>query len=67
MTENLTGWRTSTRSAQQGACVEVGGAPGLAGVRDTKDRNGDTLVFNRAVWEHFLMGVKAERFDAPQS
>ncbi|GAA0528921.1 hypothetical protein GCM10009533_30230 [Saccharopolyspora spinosporotrichia] len=47
--------------------MEVGGAPGLAGVRDTKDRNGDTLVFNRAVWEHFLMGVKAERFDAPQS
>ncbi|WP_168584164.1 DUF397 domain-containing protein [Saccharopolyspora sp. ASAGF58] len=31
MTNNLTGWRKSTRSAQQTACVEVGGAPGVAG------------------------------------
>lgn len=55
-------WRKATRSGGQGgACVEVAPAPGytmettpVVGVRDTKDRDGGILVFDRADFEAFL-------------
>ena len=32
----VTNWRKSTRSQAQNGCVEVGSAPGVVGVRDSK-------------------------------
>lgn len=56
-------WRTSSRS-QTSNCVEV--APLEAGVavalRDSKDRSGPVLVFDRARWSDFLSGAKAGIF-----
>lgn len=57
-------WRKSTRSAQQGNCVEVGtGLDGHVAVRDTKDRDGGALIFTNAEWAAFLGGVKDGEFD----
>ncbi|MEV0088396.1 DUF397 domain-containing protein [Saccharopolyspora sp. NPDC050642] len=52
------GWRKSSYSGQAGSCVEVGAGPGLVGVRDTKDRDGGTLVFSRAQWAAFVGGLR---------
>ncbi|QKG24383.1 DUF397 domain-containing protein [Actinomadura verrucosospora] len=57
-------WRKSSRSnAAQDACVEVGGGERVIGVRDTKDRDGGTLVFGDDTWREFAAQVKAGRFD----
>lgn len=57
-------WRTSSRS-QTSNCVEF--APLDAGIavalRDSKDRNGPVLVFDRARWADFVSGAKAGVFD----
>ncbi|MEV0705441.1 DUF397 domain-containing protein [Saccharopolyspora sp. NPDC050389] len=37
-------WRKSSRSNGAQNCVEIALAAGLVGVRDTKDRDGGTLV-----------------------
>ncbi|MEV6349703.1 DUF397 domain-containing protein [Actinoplanes sp. NPDC051851] len=56
-------WHTSTRSGG-GDCVEVAGnLPWLVAVRDSKDRDGGTLVFRRAAWSDFVADVKAGGFD----
>ncbi|MEU6269253.1 DUF397 domain-containing protein [Saccharopolyspora shandongensis] len=55
-------WRKSTRSASQSNCVEVGTGANVVGVRDTKDRDGGTLLFQLQAWGSFLAAVKAERF-----
>nr|MDT0660078.1 DUF397 domain-containing protein [Micromonospora sp. DSM 115978] len=52
-------WRTSTRSGNQGNCVEVAdNLPGRVLVRDTKDRDGGTLTFEPAAWQAFLTLAK---------
>jgi hypothetical protein len=57
-------WRKSSRSnAAQDACVEVGGGDRVIGVRDTRDRDGGTLVFGSVEWRAFAAQVKAGRFD----
>ncbi|AOS64175.1 DUF397 domain-containing protein [Actinoalloteichus hymeniacidonis] len=57
----LTGWHKSTRSAHQGGCVEVGDAPGVVGIRDTKNRAAGTLVVDRVTFSAFLDAIKADR------
>ncbi|AOS66068.1 DUF397 domain-containing protein [Actinoalloteichus hymeniacidonis] len=42
--------------------VEIGQAPGLVGIRDTKNRSGGTLVIEDAVFSVFLTAVKANRY-----
>ena len=63
---DLTGarWHKSTRSGNAGDCVEVAdNLPGIVAVRDTKNRNGGTLIFTDAEWAAFIGGVKAGEFD----
>ncbi|WP_163508299.1 DUF397 domain-containing protein [Fodinicola acaciae] len=49
-----TPWRISSRSGSSGNCVEVAGVAYAVGVRDTKDRDGGTLVFSAGSWTRFL-------------
>ncbi|MGJ7908751.1 DUF397 domain-containing protein [Actinopolyspora sp. H202] len=51
-------WHTSSYSGNTGNCVEVGNAVNAVGVRDTKNRDGGTLVFTGDQWESFLTTVK---------
>lgn len=64
---DLTGavWHKSMRSGGNGGdCVEVAvNLPGIVAVRDSKDREGRTLVFTPAQWAVFLDGVRAGDFD----
>lgn len=57
-------WRKSTRSGDQGACVEftrVGGttADGTIGIRDSKDTTGPILLFSTAAWTAFTTALPA--------
>lgn len=67
MTE-LTGavWRTSSRSNDQGLCVEVAtnvvAAHGVVGVRDSKDPSGPTLAVNPPGWTAFITAIRAGAF-----
>ncbi|MEU6128326.1 DUF397 domain-containing protein [Saccharopolyspora sp. NPDC047091] len=54
-------WRKSSHSAANGSCIEVGASPDAVGVRDTKDRDGGTLLFHRRTWHHFLHTLKQIR------
>ncbi|WP_084643526.1 DUF397 domain-containing protein [Actinoalloteichus hymeniacidonis] len=54
-------WQKSAHSGGQSQCVEVGQAPGLIGIRDTKNRTGGTLVIERGAFGIFLAAVKANR------
>lgn len=50
-------WRKSTLSDARDSCVEVAPAERIH-VRDTKDRDGGTLVFERAQWAAFVDQLK---------
>ncbi|MEW2381669.1 DUF397 domain-containing protein [Micromonospora sp. NPDC047707] len=58
-------WRKSTRS-QTSNCVEVAPlptGPAAVALRDSKDRGGPVLLFDRAGWVGFLAGTKNGQFD----
>ncbi|MEV0696686.1 DUF397 domain-containing protein [Saccharopolyspora sp. NPDC050389] len=60
----FTNWRKSAKSLHNPEqCVEIGTAPGKAGVRDTKNRDGALLTFPAVTWAAFLSQVKAGKFD----
>ncbi|GAA1795078.1 DUF397 domain-containing protein [Luedemannella flava] len=58
-------WRKSTRSGNQGDCVEVASAAGhaLVGVRDSKRPDAGELIFSTGSWGAFIAAVKAGEFD----
>jgi hypothetical protein len=50
-------WRKSTRSGDQGACVEVAAVEDAIAVRDSKDPAGPVLVFSATAWTAFAGAV----------
>lgn len=51
-------WRKSTYSdANGGQCVETGSDSGVIMVRDTTDRDGETLTFGAEAWRVFTARV----------
>ncbi|MBW4704329.1 MULTISPECIES: DUF397 domain-containing protein [unclassified Micromonospora] len=47
-------WRKSTRSGSDTDCVEVAAVAHAVGVRDSKDRSGPVLAFDRSAWSAFV-------------
>nr|WP_203935561.1 DUF397 domain-containing protein [Planosporangium mesophilum] len=58
-------WRKSTKSGNNGGCVEVAFLDDGVAVRDTKDRTGPVLVFTNHEWDAFLDGVSKGEFNLP--
>lgn len=52
-------WVTSSYTTNSRACVEVALASEGAGVRDSKDRDGGTLIFDHEQWCSFVAGIKS--------
>jgi hypothetical protein len=50
-------WRKSSRSGDQGACVEFAVTTDAIGVRDSKDPDGPILRFPATVWTAFANSV----------
>ncbi|WP_328339216.1 DUF397 domain-containing protein [Micromonospora sp. NBC_00421] len=48
-----TAWRKSSRSGDEGACVELAPLPGRVAIRDSKDPTGPVLLFPPAAWAAF--------------
>ncbi|PZG17621.1 DUF397 domain-containing protein [Micromonospora craterilacus] len=59
-------WRTSSRSNDQGLCVEVADnlarVHGVVGIRDSKDQTGPVLVVSPPGWSAFVDAIQAGRF-----
>jgi hypothetical protein len=65
-------WKKSTRSAGNGACVEVAFIAGVVAsegvssevvaVRDSKDSEGPVLQFGSTAWQGFVASVRQDRF-----
>jgi Domain of unknown function (DUF397) len=55
---NESAWFKSTRSAGNGACVEVTFANDTVGVRDSKDPQGPTLDFAPESWTAFVKSIR---------
>ena len=47
-------WRKSSFSGQNGSCVETASGSGVILVRDTTNRDGETLAFTAGAWRAFV-------------
>ena len=58
-------WRKSSRSAGNGACVEIAELPSVVAVRDSKDPDGPILTFGVQHWQDFVGSLRSGEFDPP--
>ena len=56
-------WRKSSKSNDQGLCVEVAFNAETVYVRDSKSPNIGPFAFTADEWEAFVSGVKNDEFD----
>lgn len=66
MSHNLDGatWRTSSRSAGSGQCVEVAtNLTGVVAVRHSKHPDAAVIVYTDEEWAAFIRGVRDGEFD----
>jgi hypothetical protein len=60
-------WHISSRSSNgDGQCVEAGplaDGTGRVAVRHSRHRDGEVIIYTRAEWEAFVVGVKDGEFD----
>ncbi|MFF3854633.1 DUF397 domain-containing protein [Micromonospora sp. NPDC002575] len=59
-------WFTSSRSANNGDCVECAVLPDVVAVRDSKDRSGPTLAFAPHQWTSFVTATTTKTLTPPQ-
>ncbi len=55
-------WRKSTKSANNGGCVEVAELGDHVAVRDSKNPAGPVLIFTTFEWDCFVDGVEKGEF-----
>ncbi len=56
-------WVKSSRSGNNGVCVEVAFLPDHTAARDSKNADGPALVFGRTQWRGFIQQAKTGTFD----
>lgn len=57
-------WRKSSRSQGQGQnCVEAAYVGGCVAIRDSKNPDGQVLVFDSGQWRNLLRGLKVVKRD----
>lgn len=56
-------WRTSSYTGEQGACVELADLAATVAVRDTKDRPGPHIEFERSSFADFIRDMKTGMHD----
>jgi hypothetical protein len=58
-------WRKSTKSANNGGCVEYTQVDGHVAIRDSRNPDREPLIFDANEWNCFLDGVGKGEFPAP--
>lgn len=60
-------WRKSSRSAENGNCVEAGFVSSQVATRDSKHPDGGMLIVDRSTWQDLLHEISSGRWDRAES